>query len=304
MVVDALTYAGHYPTIAADIKNHSHLTFYQMDIRDKTKVDALFDQFNFSGVIHFAAESHVDRSIHNPNIFVETNVLGTLNLLNAAKKIYQKKLPMRFMQISTDEVYGHLHAHDPAFTENHPLAPRSPYSASKASADFLVLSYFHTFGLPVVISRCSNNYGPYQFPEKLIPLMIQRAQNNQPLPVYGKGENIRDWIHVNDHNDGVWIIYQQGQAGEVYNLGGDSEMSNIQVVKKILHQLNRSEDLISYVTDRLGHDFRYAMDFSKMTKEFSWRPKMSFEQGLAETVIWYQHHQDWVKSLNVLGKEG
>lgn len=295
MILDALTYAGHYPTIQNDIENNEHLSFVNIDIRDKEKVDALFKEHKFSGVIHFAAESHVDNSIANPNIFIETNVLGTLNLLNASLNFGASDL--RFCHVSTDEVYGQLGEEDPAFTEDHPVSPNSPYSASKASSDLLVHSYHETFGLDTVMTRCSNNYGPYQFPEKLIPLMISNALEGKSLPVYGDGRNIRDWIYVEDHNEGVWQVYNKGKSGEVYNLGGESERRNIDVVKTILQELNLGEELITFVEDRKGHDWRYAINFSKMQNELGWSPKVAFEQGIKQTIQWYRDHQDWVRSV-------
>ncbi|MFN8369037.1 MAG: dTDP-glucose 4,6-dehydratase [Bacteriovoracaceae bacterium] len=299
VVVDALTYAGHYPTIQKDIEQNKHLSFYKIDLRDQEQVKDLFEKYLFNGVIHFAAESHVDRSITNPNIFVETNVLGTLNLLNASLKTFKDKnvTDFRFLQIGTDEVYGTLSFNDPAFTEETPIQPNSPYSASKASADLLVRSFYETFKLPTLITRCSNNYGPFQFPEKLIPLMIDQANQNKKLPVYGKGENVRDWIYVDDHNDGVWAVYLKGRVGEVYNLGGNAEKKNIDVVKLILKSLNKDESLINYVIDRLGHDLRYAMDFTKIHNELGWSPKVTFEQGLSSTIKWYLANQEWVRSV-------
>jgi dTDP-glucose 4,6-dehydratase len=237
----------------------------------------------------------VDRSITNPNIFVETNVLGTLNLLNASLKLAENNSDFKFVHVSTDEVYGSLKDDDPAFTELNPIEPNSPYSASKASSDLIVRSYFETYGLNTTITRCSNNYGPYQFPEKLIPLMIMNASNEKSLPVYGDGKNIRDWIFVDDHNEGVWLTYLKGSKGEVYNFGGDEEKRNIDVVKSILSQLNKPESLISYVEDRKGHDWRYAMDFKKATKELGWKPQVDFQTGLAKTIKWYQENQDWVE---------
>ena len=296
VVLDALTYAGHYPTIAKDIEENDHLSFVEIDIREKEAVDKLFELNQFSGVIHFAAESHVDNSIKNPNIFVETNVVGTLNLLNASINFGQKGL--RFCHVSTDEVYGELTEDEPAFTEAHKIAPNSPYSASKAGSDLLVRSYHETFGLDVVITRCSNNYGPFQFPEKLIPVMIAKGVADEKLPVYGDGKNIRDWIFVDDHNQGVWDVFTKGTSGEVYNLGGDSEMRNLDVVKTILKILDKPESLIGFVEDRKGHDWRYAMDFSKANKELGFAPKVKFEEGIRKTVEWYLNNQDWVNSVN------
>lgn len=295
VVLDALTYAGYYPTIKQEIDEHDHLSFIQLDIRDKDAIDSLFKKEKFSGVIHFAAESHVDNSIKNPNIFVETNVLGTLNLLNASLNYGENNI--RFCHVSTDEVYGELTEDEPAFTENHKIAPNSPYSASKAGSDLLVRSYHETYKLDVVLTRCSNNYGPFQFPEKLIPVMIEKALANQPLPVYGDGRNIRDWIYVDDHNRGVWDIFKRGKPGSVYNLGGNSEMRNIDVVKTILKSLKKSEDLISFVEDRKGHDWRYAMDYSKASDELGFEPSVTFEEGIQETIKWYLENQAWVNAV-------
>lgn len=296
VILDALTYAGHYPTIAGDIEVNEHLSFEKIDIRDNDAVQNLFKANSFSGVIHFAAESHVDNSIKNPNIFVETNVLGTLNLLNASLHFGAKDL--RFCHVSTDEVYGELTEHEPAFTEDHKIAPNSPYSASKAGSDLLVRSYHETFGLDTVMTRCSNNYGPFQFPEKLIPVMIAKAISDEKLPVYGDGKNIRDWIFVDDHNIGVWDVFLKGKKGEVYNLGGDSEKRNLEVVKTILKILNKPESLISFVEDRKGHDWRYAMDFSKAKRDFGFEPQVTFEEGIQKTVDWYLSNQAWVESVN------
>lgn len=296
VVLDALTYAGHYPTIEKDIIENDHLSFVEMDIRQSEAIKDLFIKEKFSGVIHFAAESHVDNSIKNPNIFVETNVLGTLNLLNAA--LHHGEAGIRFCHVSTDEVYGELTEDEPAFTEDHKIAPNSPYSASKAGSDLLVRSYQETFGLDTVMTRCSNNYGPYQFPEKLIPVMIAKAVSDEKLPVYGDGKNIRDWIFVDDHNIGVWDVFLKGKSGEVYNLGGDSEMRNIDVVKTILKTLDKPESLIGFVEDRKGHDWRYAMDFSKASRDFGFAPKVTFEEGMTKTIQWYLDNQDWVKSVH------
>lgn len=299
VILDALTYAGHYPTIEKDIENNSHISFIEADIRDKELINTIFEKEKFNGVIHYAAESHVDNSITNPNVFVETNVLGTLNLLNAS--LHHKGEDFRFLHISTDEVYGQLSETEPAFDEEKSIAPNSPYSASKAGSDMLVRSYGETFKLNVVMTRCSNNYGPFQFPEKLIPLMIFNATNDKALPVYGDGRNIRDWIHASDHSEGVWAVFNKGKNGSVYNLGGDSERRNIDVVKTILKALDKPESLISYVEDRKGHDWRYAIDFSKAEKELGWSPKISFEDGIAQTIEWYKNNQQWVEE--VLAKE-
>ncbi|MCO4755773.1 MAG: dTDP-glucose 4,6-dehydratase [Bacteriovoracaceae bacterium] len=295
VVLDALTYAGHYPTIQKDIEGNDHLSFVEMDIRDKESIEKLFQTEKFDGVIHFAAESHVDNSITNPNIFVETNVLGTLNLLNSSLALNNPDF--KFVHVSTDEVYGTLSETDPAFTENNPIEPNSPYSASKASSDLLVRSYFETYKFNAVITRCSNNYGPYQFPEKLIPLMISNALENKSLPVYGDGRNIRDWIYVADHNRGVWDCFLKGKAGEAYNFGGDAEKRNIDVVKTLLSVLDKSEDLITFVEDRKGHDWRYAMDFSKAVSDLGWKPQVTFEEGLKKTVDWYLENREWCKEV-------
>lgn len=295
-IVDALTYAGRYETIQAEVEGNDDIRFFHMDIRDGEKINKLFEENDYDGVIHFAAESHVDNSIKNPNIFVETNVIGTMNLLNAAVKQAKKK-DFRFCHVSTDEVYGTLTEDDPAFTENNPIQPNSPYSASKASSDLLVRSYNETFKLDTVITRCSNNYGPYQFPEKLIPLMISNARKDEKLPVYGDGRNIRDWIYVDDHNVGVWAAFTKGKSGHAYNLGGASEKRNIEVVKTILNILGKGEDLITYVTDRPGHDWRYAMDFNKAMSELGFQPSVTFEEGMQKTVNWYVENQDWVNML-------
>ena len=288
--VDALTYAGRIENIQQELDAHSHLTFVHADIRDSQKMHELFKKYNFDGVLNFAAESHVDRSIESPNIFVETNVLGTLNLLKESLAAFEKKPGFKYLQVSTDEVYGTLGMEDAPFTEQNPIAPNSPYSASKASADLLCRSYFETFKLPVVITRCSNNYGPLQVEEKFIPLMIKRALANEPLPVYGTGLNIRDWIFVDDHNDGVWAAFTQGHAGEVYNFGGNSERQNLDVAKLLLKHLGKPESLIQFVTDRKGHDFRYAIDYSKAQKELKWSPKVRFEEdGLLRTIEYYRN---------------
>ena len=292
-ILDALTYAGNYDHIKKSVESHPHLKFEKADIRDLPKMQEIFGREKFDAVIHFAAESHVDRSITNPNIFVETNVLGTLNLLQESLKLFENNKNFKFLHISTDEVYGSLQLQDPAFTENHPISPNSPYSASKASSDLLVRAFFETYQLPVMITRCSNNYGPLQADEKFIPVVIKNALLNQKIPVYGAGMNIRDWIFVNDHNEGVWSVFTKGQPGEVYNLGGQSELKNIDLAKKILNILGKPENLIEFVTDRKGHDFRYAMNFSKAKKELGWQPQHSFDQALKITVNWYKDH--WIK---------
>jgi len=297
IILDALTYAGVYESIKTDIEDSNNLEFHKVDLRNVAELEK-FKEMNVSGIIHFAAESHVDNSIKNPNIFVETNVLGTLNLLNLALSFHKRNGGFRFLHVSTDEVYGSLKETDPAFTEENPIQANSPYSASKASSDLMVRAYSETFGLNTVITRCSNNYGAYQFPEKLIPLMIRRALTDQPLPVYGDGRNIRDWIYVDDHNSGVWAAYLKGKSGEAYNFGGNSERRNIEVVKCLLKILNKPESLISYVKDRLGHDWRYAMNAQKAAKDLGWYPKVSFEEGLAKTVEWYLNNQQWVELVS------
>ncbi len=299
VILDALTYAGHYPNIQKVVESNKNISFVQMDLRDAKSLSQLFTKYRFDGVINFAAESHVDRSIDSPNIFIETNVLGTLNLLNAGLELFKANPDFKYLQVSTDEVYGSLKVNDPAFVEMTNLSPNSPYSASKASADLLVRSYYKTFKLPILITRCSNNYGPFQYPEKLIPLMIYNAIKGIPLPVYGNGSNIRDWIYVDDHNQGVWEVFKKGRFGEIYNLGGNAEMVNLDIVKLVLKKLGKSEDQIQFVTDRLGHDFRYAMNFSKAKKELGWSPKVTFEVGLMKTLDWYQSHWEWVEAVKL-----
>lgn len=287
IILDALTYAGDLKRIEPSLKK-GHIEFVHGDIRDAKKVQSLFDESPMDAVIHFAAESHVDRSIENPNVFVETNVLGTLNLLNSSLKTFEKNKKFKFLHVSTDEVYGSLKEGDPAFTEQHLIKPNSPYSASKASSDLLVNSYFKTYGMHTMITRCSNNYGPFQNQEKLIPLMIQRALNNEKLPVYGNGRNIREWIHVYDHNDALWAVFEKGRKGEVYNIGSGQEARNIEIVEFILDQLNKPKTLIGYVEDRLGHDFRYAINPSKIESELGWKPKVTnWQEGLRQTIQWY-----------------
>lgn len=292
--LDALTYAGNYNNIK-DLENKPNYKFVNIDIRNEEEIDKLFNEEQFDVVINFAAESHVDNSIKNPGIFVDTNIQGTRVLLDASRKHNIK----RYHQVSTDEVYGDLplDRKDLLFTENTPLHTSSPYSSSKAGADLLVMAYYRTFNLPVTISRCSNNYGPYQFPEKLIPVVISKALNNESIPVYGKGENVRDWIHVIDHNIGVDLIVRNGKVGEVYNLGGHSERTNLEVVKTILNQMKKSEDLITFVTDRPGHDLRYAIDSSKVEKELGWNRTYDFETGIKETVEWYLNNEEWIDNI-------
>ncbi len=292
--LDALTYAGNYNNIK-DLEEYSNFKFVKGDITDRELVYKLFEEEKFDIVINFAAESHVDNSIKNPTIFLTTNIIGTSVLMDACRKYGIK----RYHQVSTDEVYGDLPLDRPdlLFTEDTPLHTSSPYSSSKASADLLVMAYHRTYGLPVTISRCSNNYGPYQFPEKLIPVVISKALAGEKIPVYGTGSNVRDWIHVIDHNIGLDLIVRNGRDGEVYNLGGHSERTNLEVVKTILKQLGKSEDLITFVEDRKGHDLRYAIDSSKVEKELGWDRTYTFEQGIKETVDWYLNNQDWINNI-------
>lgn len=292
--LDALTYAGNYNNIK-DLEEKDNYKFVKGDITDRVFIDKLFNDEKFDVVINFAAESHVDNSISNPEIFLITNIIGTEILMDASIKYNVK----RYHQISTDEVYGDLplDRKDLLFMEDTPLHTSSPYSTSKASADLLVMAYYRTYGLSVTISRCSNNYGPYQFPEKLIPLTIMKALNNEKIPVYGTGENVRDWIHVHDHNVGVDLIVRNGKVGEVYNLGGHAERHNIDIVKTILKQMGKSEDLITFVEDRKGHDLRYAIDSSKVEKELGWKSTYTFEEGIKETIDWYLNNQDWINNI-------
>lgn len=288
--LDLLTYAGNLETLKP-VENKPNYKFVKGDIADRSFIFDLFEKEKFDIVVNFAAESHVDRSIKDPGIFVQTNVMGTVVLLDAAKAFGVK----RFHQVSTDEVYGDLPLDRPDlfFTETTPLHTSSPYSSSKASADLFVMAYNRTFGLPVTISRCSNNYGPYQFPEKLIPLIISRALENEELPVYGKGENVRDWLHVEDHCVAIDLIIRNGRVGEVYNIGGHNERTNLEVVKTILKALGKPESLIKYVTDRPGHDMRYAIDPTKMETELGWKPKYVFDTGIQQTIEWYLNHKEW-----------
>ena len=289
--LDKLTYAGNLANLT-NVVNHKNYTFVKGDICNTDLVDYIFNKYNIEYVINFAAESHVDRSILGSEIFFKSNVLGTNTLLEAAKRYRIKK----FVQISTDEVYGSL---GPAgkFTEQTPLSPNSPYSSSKASADMMALAFYHTYDVPVVITRCSNNYGPYQFPEKLIPLMIINSMNNKKLPVYGDGLNVRDWVYVLDHNRAVEQVLESGKLGEVYNIGANREMKNIDIVKLILSQLNKSEDLIEYVKDRPGHDRRYAIDSSKIQNELGWKPKYAFEEAISQTINWYIENENWWRNI-------
>lgn len=289
--LDKLTYAGNLENLA-DVAENPNYTFVKADICDRSAVDAVVKKYAVEAVINFAAESHVDRSIMGPSIFIETNVGGTNVLLDVARESGIR----RFVQISTDEVYGSLGSTG-KFREDTPLHPNSPYSASKAAADLLALAYHHTFGLPVVITRCSNNYGPYQFPEKLIPLMIVNALDNKQLPVYGDGLNIRDWLYVRDHCTAIDLVLMKGKAGEIYNIGGENEWKNIEIVKLLLKIIEKPDSLITFVKDRLGHDRRYAIDASKIVNELGWKPVVAFEDGLAKTIKWYMHNKSWWRRI-------
>lgn len=289
---DLLTYAGCRES-CAEFEGSGRYVFVQGDVADPKAVAGVLKDHAVEAIVNFAAESHVDRSIHDAAAFVRTNAMGVQTLLDAARACGVS----RFVQVSTDEVYGFLGASDPPFTEATPLAPSSPYSASKAAGDFLALAAFRTHGQPVVITRCSNNYGPYQHPEKLIPLAIHRARASEPIPVYGRGENVRDWIHVEDHCRGILAALDRGRPGEAYNFGGQSERRNIEVARAILDALGKPRDLIRFVTDRPGHDFRYAIDFGKAARELGWGPKVSFEEGLASTVRWYKENGAWVQKM-------
>lgn len=292
--LDALTYAGNMETLEP-IMGLPNFRFVHADITDRKAVYKLFEEEHFDYVINFAAESHVDRSIVNPTIFLETNIIGTSVLMDACRKFGIK----RYHQVSTDEVYGDLPLDRPDlfFTENTPLHTSSPYSASKASADLLVLAYHRTFGLPCTISRCSNNYGPYQFPEKLIPLMIQKGMRNEKLPVYGDGKNVRDWLYVGDHCEGIDLIVRNGKDGEIYNIGGHNERSNLQVVSTILKALGKDDSLIEHVKDRAGHDRRYAIDPTKIETELGWKPTYNFDTGIQKTIEWNLKNQEWLKHV-------
>lgn len=292
--LDKLTYAGNVLTLEGVMKN-PRFRFVKGDICDREIVYRLFEEDHPDIVVNFAAESHVDRSIDNPSVFLETNILGTAVLMDACRKYGIQ----RYHQVSTDEVYGDLPIDQPEmlFTEKTPLRTSSPYSSSKAAADLLVQAYYRTYGLPVSISRCSNNYGPYQFPEKLIPLMITNALNNRALPVYGKGLNVRDWLYVEDHCKAIDLIFHKGKEGEVYNIGGHNEMKNIDIVKIICKELGKSEELITYVTDRKGHDMRYAIDPTKIHQELGWLPETSFEEGIKKTIQWYLENQIWCRKI-------
>ena len=302
--LDALTYAGNLANLK-DVENSANYTFVKGDITDMELVKSLFDKYNFTGVLHCAAESHVDRSITDPLAFVKTNVNGTVALLQAAKDHWKGQMEGKlFYHISTDEVYGSLGA-EGFFTEETAYDPRSPYSASKASSDHFVRAYYHTFGLPVKISNCSNNYGPYHFPEKLIPLCIHNIINKKPLPIYGKGENVRDWLFVEDHARAIDVIFHKGRIGETYNIGGHNEWTNIALVKELCRQMDQklgraageNEELITYVKDRAGHDLRYAIDSTKLKVELGWVPSLQFEEGLSKTIDWYLNNSEWLADV-------
>ena len=303
--LDLLTYAGNLENLK-DIEDHPNYTFIKGDIRDQETIGRIFKDHQINTVINFAAESHVDRSIEDPQVFLTTNILGTQVLLDASKDHWKinpqdkyctkYKKGVKFLQVSTDEVYGCLGA-EGLFTEETPLAPNNPYSAAKTSADLFVRSYNETFGLPVNITRCSNNYGAYQFPEKLIPLIINNCEKGKALPVYGDGMQIRDWLHVYDHCVAIDTVRRKGKPGEVYNIGGNNEKANIDIVKLIIKELGKSEDLIEYVADRPGHDRRYAIDNTKITSQLGWQPSYTFEAGIKETISWYLDNKDWMETI-------
>ena len=286
---DALTYAGNMENLEGFMENKNHV-FVHGDIRNRELVEKTIREYKIDGIVNFAAESHVDRSISGPGIFIETNVMGTLNLLLCAKDLCVK----RFLQVSTDEVYGSLSPEEEAFTEQTHITPNSPYSASKAAADHLVHAFHHTFGLDSVITRCSNNYGPYQFPEKMIPLCINNIRQDKQIPVYGDGMQIRDWLYVYDHCSAILRVLENGESGEVYNIGGSNEKTNLELVKTLLNLLGKDESLIKFVKDRPGHDRRYAIDNSKITNTLGWKPSVTFEQGISKTVSWYLKNQSWL----------
>lgn len=308
--LDALTYAGNLENLQSLADDPRHI-FVKGNICDKELVSSLLTKYKPRAIVHFAAESHVDRSIFGPDLFFETNVMGTLNLLECAKACYDQELSenehsaFRFLHVSTDEVYGSLTFDEPAFTEETPYRPNSPYSASKASSDHAVRAWFHTYGFPVLTTNCSNNYGPYQFPEKLIPLVISNALARKPLPVYGDGLNIRDWLYVGDHCSAIRCVLENGKIGETYNVGGHNERNNITIVRTICAILDEMRphpdgsyaNLITYVKDRPGHDRRYAIDSTKLQTQMGWKPKECFETGIRKTVQWYLDHQDWVKNV-------
>ncbi len=303
--VDALTYAGNLENLK-DVADHKNYIFIKADIRDREKIETIFDNYDIDFVVNFAAESHVDRSIEEPDVFLTTNIIGTQVLLDVAKKHWkvnpddkycrEYKPGVKFLQISTDEVYGAL-GKTGKFVETMPLKPNSPYSASKASADLIVRAYYQTYGMPVNITRCSNNYGPYQFPEKLIPLMINNCLKEKDLPVYGDGMQVRDWLHVNDHCAAIDTVLHKGKEGEIYNIGGNNEKTNIEIVKLIVKTLGKSEKLIKHVKDRPGHDRRYAIDNTKITNQLGWKPKYTFEEGIKETIQWYLDNREWIDNI-------
>lgn len=302
--LDLLTYAGNLENLK-EIEDHPDYRFLRGDIQDRDLLGKIFREEKIDSVVNFAAESHVDRSIEDPEVFLRTNVMGTQALLDVAKATWKNNddkydrgyaLGVKFLQVSTDEVYGSL-GKTGMFTEETNIQPNSPYSASKASADLLVRAYGETFGLPVNITRCSNNYGPYQFPEKLIPLMIANCLKGKKLPVYGDGMQIRDWLHVKDHCEAIWTVLNQGRLGEVYNIGGNNEKANLEIVRLIIGTLGKSDDLIQYVQDRPGHDRRYAIDNSKITRELHWAPSYTFEEGIRETIGWYVEHSEWMEEI-------
>jgi dTDP-glucose 4,6-dehydratase len=303
--IDALTYAGNLENLK-DIDGNPNYEFIKVDIRDRDKIEEIFKNNDIGSVVNFAAESHVDRSIEEPEVFLTTNIIGTQVLLDTAKKYWKVnpndkyckdyKPGVKFLQVSTDEVYGAL-GETGMFVETMPLMPNSPYSASKASADMIVRAYNETFGMPVNITRCSNNYGPYQFPEKLIPLMINNCLNEKDLPVYGDGMQVRDWLHVSDHCSAIDTVLHKGKDGEVYNIGGNNEKANIEIVKLIIGTLGKTEGLIKYVKDRPGHDRRYAIDNTKITTELGWEPAYTFEQGMKDTIQWYLENVEWIENI-------
>ncbi len=302
--LDKLTYAGNLANLT-DIEDKPNYEFVKADIVDAQAINAIFEKYKFEGVVHLAAESHVDRSIANPMEFIMTNIVGTVNLLNAARMLWKDNMEgKRFYHISTDEVYGSL-GEEGFFTEETAYDPRSPYSASKASSDHLVRAYFHTYKLPIVISNCSNNYGQFQFPEKLLPLSINNINHNKPIPIYGKGENIRDWLYVVDHARAIDLIYHEGKTGDTYNIGGNNEWTNIDLIYKLCEIMDRklkrepgsSVKLITYVKDRAGHDLRYAIDSSKLQNELGWKPSLQFEEGMEITVDWYLNNEEWLMNV-------
>ncbi len=308
--LDQLTYAGNLQTLQSIFQKQNYY-FYRGDIGDRLLVSELLKKYKPRAVINFAAESHVDRSIHGPESFIKTNIVGTFNLLESVRDFYEKlddsqRNNFRFLHVSTDEVYGTLDQTDPPFTETNPYEPNSPYAASKAASNHLVRAWFHTYGLPVLTTNCSNNYGPYQFPEKLIPLVIHNALKGRPLPIYGDGKQIRDWLYVEDHCDAIRAVLDRGRLGETYNIGGNNEKTNISVVETICHILDHLRpradqksylEQITFVTDRPGHDRRYAINASKIARELGWKPKETFESGIQKTVQWYLDHQNWVEGV-------